>query len=151
MEIVYTVGYAGRSVHGLCELLKSFGITHVADCRHVPYSRAFPEYVREELERSIPAEGLKYVYLGTELGGMSEHHDPAAFARGIQSVVKASERHSICLMCPENRPQDGHAVRLLGPALRTEGVEVLHIDEHGALISQEEALARRDPEQFELF
>jgi len=151
VEIVYTVGYAGRTIPGLAALLKSYGVTHVVDVRSVPYSKAFPDYVRESLEKTIPEQGLKYVYLGTELGGMTDQHDPVAFERGIRQVSRASERHSLCLMCSENRPQDCHRTRLIAPALIAEGIEVLHINEKGELLSQEQAVARREPEQFDLF
>ena len=46
------------------------------------------------------------------------------------------------LMCSELRPEECHRCKLIGAALAERGVEIIHIDEKGRAISQDEAIDR---------
>ena len=50
------------------DLLRRHGVTALADVRSAPYSRFNPQFNREELEQALEAYGIKYVFLGRELG-----------------------------------------------------------------------------------
>ena len=45
-------------------------MTAVADVRSSPYSRFTPQFNRERFADALKADGIKYAYLGNELGGV---------------------------------------------------------------------------------
>jgi uncharacterized protein (DUF488 family) len=59
---IYTVGHSTRSLDAFIALLRSHGITRLADIRTVPRSRRHPHFSKEALEQSLPSypglEGL---------------------------------------------------------------------------------------------
>ena len=54
-------------------------------------------------------------------------------------------------MCSEGKPENCHRSKLDGQTLTAQGVEVLHIDEQDALISQKDVLLRLTGGQPSLF
>ena len=119
----------------------------VADVRSAPYSRFNPQFNREPLTESLESEGIRYVYLGHELGGRSD--DPAccedgrvrydrvaeteSFRSGLDRVVDGAARYRIALMCAEKEPLDCHRTLLVARALDDQGVDVAHIRADGGL------------------
>jgi uncharacterized protein (DUF488 family) len=67
-KTVYTIGTSTRKLKGFVEALKFYKIKRLIDVRHFPTSR-FPHFKRERLERSMPRNGIDYLYLGDMLGG----------------------------------------------------------------------------------
>lgn len=65
---IYTVGHSTYSLDEFLEMLKSFQIETIADIRSLPGSRKFPQFNKEELEISLPKNGIEYLHL-TDLGG----------------------------------------------------------------------------------
>jgi uncharacterized protein (DUF488 family) len=49
--------------------LASAGVTHLVDVRTAPYSRFKPEFAREPLAAAVKTLGIRYVFMGAELGG----------------------------------------------------------------------------------
>ena len=128
----------------------------LADVRSAPYSRFNPQFNREPLTEALEAEGIRYVYLGRELGGRSE--DPAcyedgrirydriaateSFRSGLARVVQGAARYRIALMCAEKEPLDCHRTLLVARALDEQGVDVAHIHADGALEPHRAAMDR---------
>lgn len=153
-----TFGYGSRPQGETLTLLADHGIDYVIDVRSVPWSRYRPEFSQDQLAASLRAHGVRYVFMGGELGGRPE--DPAcydddgrvdyracerqpAFRDGIQRLRSAWEAgHSVALMCSEGRPEDCHRTKLVAAALIDAGVDVRHLDEHGELRSHGEVLDR---------
>ncbi len=79
-EIVFTIGHSTHPVERFFELLKKHSITVLADVRSQPYSRANPQFNQEALQLSLQESGIKYVFLGMELGARSE--DESCFDNG---------------------------------------------------------------------
>jgi uncharacterized protein (DUF488 family) len=129
------------------ELLIRNGVTAVADVRSSPFSRHNPQFNREVLQRQLKIAGLKYVYLGSELGARSD--DPAcyeggkiqygrlantvAFNAGIDRVVSGANTHRIALMCAEKEPLDCHRTILIARVLVERGLDVQHILANGTV------------------
>jgi len=57
----------------------------------------------------------------------------------------------VALMCSEGKPENCHRSKLIARSLTGEGVEVLHIDEAGRVITQKEAMYRLTGGQLNLF
>src|SRR5665213_1753268 len=67
-KTVWTIGHSTRSLEELVNILHSFQIEIVADIRSFPGSRKFPQFNKENLEISLPENGIKYVTI-KKLGG----------------------------------------------------------------------------------
>lgn len=65
---IFTIGHSNIGIESLIALLLQHDITVVADVRSQPYSRFLPHFSRESLKISLQAAGIRYVFLGRELG-----------------------------------------------------------------------------------
>jgi uncharacterized protein (DUF488 family) len=74
---VFTIGHSTHSIEKFIALLTMHGIQAVADVRSSPFSKFNPQFNRENLQNSLKASGIRYVFLGKELGARSE--DPACY------------------------------------------------------------------------
>lgn len=143
---VLTVGHSTHPIETFIALLEKNGVTAIADVRSSPYSRFNPQFNRETLAASLKEHGIRYVYLGKELGARAD--DPACyvdgrvqydrlgrrpeFREGIERVKRGSHDHRIALMCAEKEPLDCHRTILVSQALAADGVPVTHILADGA-------------------
>lgn len=163
---IYSLGYGNRTPEQLFDLVRAKGCQYLIDVRSIPYSKYHTQYNRENLEQRCTEFGLKYLYLGDQLGGKPESSEldelgradyekmaqRLGFEEGIDRLKKAkSLGHSVALMCAELRPESCHRTRLIGKALSKVGVEIQHIDENANQITQSEALRRLDSGQDDFF
>jgi uncharacterized protein (DUF488 family) len=147
-------------------LLRSYTISFVIDVRTVPYSRFKPEFSRDALETALAAQGIRYLYMGEQLGGQPAdrscyvddkvNYDLLSqkkfFNEGIGRIRTAyDKRLHVALMCSEGRPETCHRAKLIGKRLNELGVLVRHIDESGDLLTQDEVVLRLDDGQLSLF
>jgi len=154
--VVYTIGHSNYPIERFVDLLRGADITAIADVRSVPYSRRWPQFGRERLERALAEAGIAYVHLG-ELGGRPS--DPALridgkpdyermaaappFRAGIERVIDGAQRYRIALMCAEREPLECHRFLLVSPHLAERGVAVRHILADGMIEPHEVTQARR--------
>lgn len=160
---VYTIGHSNHTWEFFSDLLRRHGIGAIADVRSAPVSRYVPHFNRETLEGALGAQGIRYVFLGRELGARPE--DPACyengvalyeriertpeFARGIDRVIQGASKMKVALMCAEKDPIDCHRTVMVAKVLHQRGVEVGHILWDGTLEPQERVLARMADEAAE--
>jgi len=156
---MYTIGYATKPIDDYIAQLKHHGVTVVADARSVPFSKRFFDYHQDALKRHLNQAGIRYVYLGDELGPRSK--DPAHYEQGgqvqldrlmasdlFQSGVRRlfdgqQKGFSIALTCACKDPAICHRALLIGWALLHKHQDDLkHILHEGALETQSE-LERR--------
>jgi uncharacterized protein (DUF488 family) len=71
MKTVLTLGHSNHAIGRFIELLCRHGVNAVADVRSSPHSRFNSQFNRAELERSLAAAGIRYVFLGREIGALS--------------------------------------------------------------------------------
>ncbi|WP_043341657.1 DUF488 domain-containing protein [Belnapia moabensis] len=151
-----TIGHSNHPLEMFLALLRQHGVTAVADVRSAPFSRFNPQYNKVELERGLKAEGIRYVFLGRELGARSD--DPAcyeggrvryarlacteAFRQGIERLCRGALEHRIVCLCAEKEPLECHRTLLVARALEAEGVEVTHIHADGGLEPNTMAMER---------
>lgn len=154
--MIYTIGHSTHSLQDFIALLKSRGITAIADVRSAPYSRFQPQFNREALAKSLNDSGVEYVFVGDSLGGRSANVDDYEngrvvyarlkqndyFQNGIQRVILGSEKYKLALMCSEKEPIECHRTLLVGQTLIEHGVLVTHIHGDGTLESHENAIQR---------
>lgn len=155
---IYTIGYGAREIAEVVRVLQKNQIAFLIDVRSRPYSRFKPAFSKEALQAQLQSEGIRYVFMGEELGGQPE--DPAcyddagkvdyercaqraAYLAGVRRLHEAQGKGlRVALMCSEGKPENCHRSKLIGATLLAEGLEVLHIDENDALITQQEVMLR---------
>lgn len=156
MGAILTVGHSTHSNEHFLALLTRHGVTAVADVRSVPASRFTPQFNRDALKRSLAGVGVKYVFLGQELGARSEdrscyvngqvQYDRLAqttpFGEGIDRLLKGSEAERITIMCAEQEPLDCHRTVLVSRVLTERGASVAHIHGDGRLEEHDDAMLR---------
>jgi uncharacterized protein (DUF488 family) len=150
----------------LIALIHLHGIRFLVDVRSQPYSRYKPEFSHDALRSRLKEAGITYLFLGDKLGGRPE--DPEcyrqgkvdyekcrqqpAFREGLARLRTAWEKNlRVVLLCSEGKPEECHRSKLIGAALVEESIPVLHIDEHGELLTQEQITLRVTGGQPDLF
>jgi uncharacterized protein (DUF488 family) len=146
---VLTIGHSTHPQERFNALLRGAGVTAIADVRSAPYSRRHPQFNRETLRAALQAEGIAYVFLGSELGGrpgapelysagVADYEKMAqapAFREGLDRVIEGARTYRIALMCSEREPLHCHRCLLVSRALAEQGVRVSHILDDGSLAS----------------
>jgi len=153
---VLTIGHSTHSIDTFIALLRQHGVTALADVRSTPFSRFNPQFNKEAIERSLKAQGFKYVFLGGELGARSDDRScyengrvqyarlarTPSFQRGIDRVVRGTREHRIVLMCAEKEPLECHRTLLVARALVEQRVAVDHILADGRLETHGDSMVR---------
>lgn len=153
---VLTVGHSTHPIGDFVVLLQTHRVTAVADVRSAPYSRFNPQFNRDTVSEALNEHGIRYVFVGRELGARSK--DPtcyedgriqyarlartAVFERGLDRVIQEASNHRVALMCAEKDPIDCHRTILVGRELLRRGNDVAHILGDGRLEPHEEAMDR---------
>lgn len=158
-----TVGHSTHGVETFVGLLRKHRVTAVADVRSTPFSRFTPHFNQDSLERGLTRCGIKYVFLGKELGARSsdvgcyidgkvQYAMLAAtddFVTGIERLSRGASGEQIAIMCSEGEPLDCHRTILVSQVLVEGGAAVNHIHSDGTLESHGNAL-KRLMEKFDL-
>ena len=151
------------------ELLRQHEVTALADVRSSPYSRLHPHFSRPALAAVLRSHGIRYIYLGRELGGRPD--DPScydngqvdyerlvrtrAFQAGLKRLRREAAAHRLVIMCAEEDPLACHRTLVIGQELSKSGVSVFHIRDKEQLKSHQEAmrelLRRRGMQSASLF
>ncbi len=165
---LYTVGHSNQSLDALIGLLRQHGIAALVDVRSVPRSRYAPQFDREALRAALAAAGMRYAFMGAELGGRPRdvHFYDAdgrvlygrlaesdSFQRGIVQIEQARERRRTALLCSEEDPRGCHRRLLIARVLATRGVPVQHIRGDGRVETEANliAAAQKQGDQLALF
>ena len=143
---IYTVGHGNRPLEELVSLLQLNGVDRLVDVRAFPGSRRHPHFGRSELERSLPAAGIEYVWEGKALGGRrraradsphvamrnesfrayADHMESDEFRLGVERLVEMAASGQPAIMCAERLPWQCHRY-MIADYLVAHGVEVLHV------------------------
>ena len=155
--MIYTIGHSKHPIDHFVALLERHAIGAVADVRSTPYSRFNPQFNRDRLQASLAAAGMRYVFLGEELGARSKDPDcydetgrvsyaklaaTPSFGRGLDRLTSGMRDHRIAIMCAEREPLDCHRTILVARELEKLGVPVMHILHDGSLEPHGEAMQR---------
>ncbi|MEU8196454.1 DUF488 domain-containing protein [Microbispora amethystogenes] len=153
---LFTIGHSTHSFTVFLSLLRQHKITAVADVRSIPVSRFTPQFNRDAIRRGLYDAGIKYVFLGKELGART--NDPtcyvdgrvqykclaqtAEFATGIERLLTGARTQRIAIMCTEQEPLDCHRTVLIARVIEEHGVAIDHIQGDGHTESHTMAMRR---------
>jgi uncharacterized protein (DUF488 family) len=151
-----TVGHSTHAIEHVLALLTRHGVTAVADVRSVPASRFTPQFNRDAFKRSLADHGIKYVFLGQELGARSDDRScyvngqvqyerlarTVPFGEGIERLLKGAATERIAVLCAEQEPLDCHRTVLVSRVLADRGASVAHIHGDGRLEGHDDAMLR---------
>lgn len=158
--VVYTVGHSNVPLQTFISLLVSHHLEVLVDVRSAPCSKYVPHFNGDNLKQAVVRAGIKYLYLGGELGGRPrEQHfyDSAGhvrydlisvspeFQEGIERLLRGIPRHRCALMCNEEDPTACHRRLLVGRVLSERGVTVLHLRGDGRIQPESELAAQAEP------
>jgi predicted GIY-YIG superfamily endonuclease len=139
---LFSIGHSNQSMEEFVRLLRQHGIEVLVDVRSAPYSRYVPHFSQASLREAIVAAGLRYVYLGKELGGRPVDiafydsdgradyqmiSETPSFRDGIERLRRGAQRFRVTIMCSEEDPTHCHRRLLVSRVLESEGVLVRHI------------------------
>jgi uncharacterized protein (DUF488 family) len=164
--VVFTIGHSNVPQEAFIALLKSHDIEVLVDVRSAPYSKYVPHFNASALKPAVVGAGIKYLYLGRELGGRPRERrfydavghvrydciaESPEFHEGIERLLRGIREHRVALMCNEEDPRECHRRLLVGRVLAERGVTVLHIRGDGRIQTETElAEAERRDEPAEI-
>lgn len=149
---LFTIGHSNLDIKNFISFLNQHNVTALADVRSSPYSRYVSQFNRENLKNSLLNVGIKYVFLGEELGarpkdrssyveGKAVYENIAKtplFSQGIDRIKKGSQSYNIALMCAEKDPITCHRAVLVCQYLKVLPLDINHILQDGSLESHQD-------------
>jgi uncharacterized protein (DUF488 family) len=150
LSTLYTIGHSTRSFEEFVEVLQAHSIQTLVDIRSFPMSRRLPHFNRESLEKSLPAAGIRYVWM-KELGGRrkrirddspniairsdsfrnyADYMLTQEFQLAITKLLALADESRTAYMCAERLFFNCHRM-MVSDFLTAHGHEVLHIDGTG--------------------
>ncbi|MGC9525129.1 MAG: DUF488 family protein [Limnospira sp.] len=153
---LFTVGHSNHPIEPFISLLQQHGVTALADVRSHPHSRHLPHFNKAELTAALESQGIRYVFLGKELGarsgnpacyveGKAVYEKIAAtdeFQAGLQRVISGLQTYNIALMCAEQDPLTCHRAILVCHHLKPFNLTINHILKTGELESHDQLESR---------
>ena len=148
MATLYTIGHSTRSLEELLEALNTHQIQTLVDIRAFPMSRRLPQFNRDSLEQTLPAAGIRYLWMKA-LGGYrkkvldetphialrnnsfrnyADYMLTPEFEQAISELVALAENTRTAYMCAERVYFRCHRM-LVSDWLVAHGHEVSHIDD----------------------
>lgn len=153
---LFTIGHSNHPFPRFLALLRQHRIEVLADVRSMPFSRFNPQFNRSKLDSSLREAGIRYEFLGDELGARTK--DPElleggkvsyakiartpAFQHGLAHLLNEAGKHRVAMMCAEKEPLQCHRTLLVGREAERSGASVTHILADGALEDHQHAMER---------
>lgn len=151
--VLFTVGHSVHPIDHFINILKMNRIDAVADVRSSPYSKFTPQFNREPLKKSLKDHGIRYVFLGAELGARRDEPECyennkviygkvaelPSFKSGIIRLREGAEKMRVAIMCAEKDPLTCHRTVLVAHFSREFFSDTQHILEDGSIESRSEA------------
>jgi uncharacterized protein (DUF488 family) len=148
---LFTIGHSVLDLKTFLGAFRKYQIKLLVDVRSNPRSLRSPDFSQPEFEQYLREAGIRYLFLGEELGGRPS--DPKAyhpnglvdyrvrrksfgFRAGIERVLKELEQNALALVCAEEDPLSCHRFLMICPELVAAGVEPLHIRKGAVLETQ---------------
>ncbi len=131
---VFTLGTDRRSEEDFIEILLFYGIDIVIDVRSFPSSK-IPIFMKSHLIKLLESEGLRYTFLGAELGGFRKGGFAAYartddFVRGVDALEGILAEGTGAILCAEKFPWKCHR-RWIARELHRRGWLITHIIDKG--------------------
>jgi uncharacterized protein (DUF488 family) len=153
---LFSIGHSSIPADRFDGLLRTAGVSAIADVRSTPLSRRFPWFSGSTLAARLAHDGVRYLPFGETLGGrprepqlycdgIADYEAMAKqphFQSGLDRLLEASVHDRVCLLCAEREPLDCHRCLLVGRALAQRGLHIGHIL-HDGMIEPHDATERR--------
>jgi uncharacterized protein (DUF488 family) len=162
---VLTIGHSNHTVEHFLSLLKAQSVQVVVDTRSQPYSKYATQFDHEALKPVLQDAGIRYLYLGRELGGRPEGDEfydgeghvlydrvaaTSLFQEGLSRLERGIREYKVALLCAEENPAACHRRLLVGRVLVDRGIQVEHIRGDGRIQTEDEVAAEVDPNRDQL-
>ena len=153
---IFSIGHSNHSLETFLGLLKTHQIEVLVDARSHPYSKYASHFDLQALKAAVTNAGIKYLFLGKELGGRpegAEFYDAdghvlysrvaesPTFLNGIRRLEKGVEQFKVAILCSEENPAQCHRRLLVGHVLAGRGVALDHIRGDGRIQSETELIS----------
>jgi uncharacterized protein (DUF488 family) len=165
---ILTIGHSNHTADHFLSLLKTHAVQVVVDVRSQPYSKYSKQFDYDALKHALSNAGIRYLYLGRELGGRPDGGDfydeqghvlygrvaaSRPFQEGLSRLERGILEYAIALLCAEENPAMCHRRLLVSRVLAERGIQVEHIRGDGRIQTEEEiaAEAEREGDQTSLF
>ncbi len=142
---LWTIGHSTHSLDEFVAMLQSFNIEYLMDIRRFPGSRKFPQFNKDNLEKSIPEHNIEYIHL-EELGGRrkakcdsknttwrnasfmgyADYMETPEFKEGLENLKKGALQKRTAIMCSEAVWWRCHR-SMVSDAMKAEEWNVMHI------------------------
>ena len=150
LATLYTIGHSTRTLDELIEALRAHQIQTLVDIRAFPMSRRLPQFNRDSLEQTLPAAGVRYLWMKA-LGGYrkktldespnialrnqsfrnyADYMLTPEFEQAANELITPAGASRTAYMCAERVYFRCHRM-LVSDWLVAHGHEVLHIDGTG--------------------
>jgi uncharacterized protein (DUF488 family) len=156
MADIFTIGHSNQTIEDFLRLLHLHRVEVLVDVRSAPYSKYTVQFNSAPLKASVIGAGLKFLYLGDELGGRpkgAEFYDAEGHVRydrvaesplfraGIARIETGIGKYRVAMMCSEEDPSGCHRRLLVARVLAGRGVAVWHIRGDGRVQPEAEIAA----------
>jgi uncharacterized protein (DUF488 family) len=145
--LIFTIGHSNHDLEYFLSLLNQHQIGAVADVRSSPFSKFRPHFNKQSLMASLSNQGIKYVFLGDELGARRSEPECyrdskvdyslvanlTSFQCGLERLAIGCKTIRIALMCAEKDPLTCHRSILVARHLQTRPSQILHILANGKI------------------
>ena len=150
---ILTIGHSNQSLEEFLHLLQLHRVDVLVDVRSHPFSKYTLHFNAPALKDAIAAAGMRYLYLGKELGGRPEELDyydaeghvlygrvaeSALFLDGLARLEKGRQQYRVAIMCSEENPAGCHRRLLVARVLAAQGTPVQHIRGDGRIQTEAE-------------
>lgn len=147
-SVILTIGHSNRTFDEFIRILKKFGVEVLVDVRRFPGSK-FEHFKKEHLERSLPENGIEYVWIeglggyrkkvlenspniAIESGGFRNYADymlTDRFRESVEKLADVAREKRTCIMCAEKLYWKCHRLMLSDFLSAVLNFEVIHIIE----------------------
>jgi uncharacterized protein (DUF488 family) len=153
IRTLWSIGHSNHPFERFVALLTQHEIEVLVDVRTSPYSKYAPQFGREAMSAALARVGVKYLYLGKELGGRpvgsryyaadgrvlyDELAKSELFRAGADRLEQGLTQYRCAIMCSEENPCVCHRHLLVSRVMRARGVEVRHVRGNGRMETFEE-------------
>jgi uncharacterized protein (DUF488 family) len=150
---IFTIGHSNHPLDKFLSLLKAHGVEVLVDIRSHPYSKHAPHFDSRNLKAGVANAGMKYLFLGKELGGRpqgEEFYDAEGyvlysrvaeapfFLEGISRLETGIQQYRVAIMRSEENPVGCHRRLLVGRVLAGRGAVIYHIRGNGRVQTEAE-------------
>ncbi|MCX6169432.1 MAG: DUF488 domain-containing protein [Ignavibacteriales bacterium] len=144
-KIIWTIGHSTKTLDEFIGNLKTFDIKLIADVRSLPGSSKFPQFNKENLMVSLPANEINYIHIPNLGGrrkvnknskntawqhaafrGYADYMETANFKIGIDELIFIAEKNRTAIMCAEVLWWKCHR-SLIADYLKLNDWKVIHI------------------------